>query len=105
MPHGEAKFYIGQLVTHLKFSYRGVVFDVDSEFAGTDEWYETMARSLPPKDRPWYHVLVHGAEHTTYVAERHLAPDTTGQPINHPLIDTLFAGLENGCYILHARHN
>ena len=23
---------------------------------------------------PWYHVLVHGADHTTYVAERNLEP-------------------------------
>ena len=73
-----AKFEVGQVVHHLKFGYRGVVFDVDPCFQGTEEWYEQVARSRPPKDRPWYHVLVHDAAHTTYVAERNLQPDLSG---------------------------
>ena len=40
------------------------MFGVDGEFAGSDEWYEEVARSRPPKDQPWYHVLVDGATHT-----------------------------------------
>ena len=54
----QADFHIGQLVLHAKFGYRGVVFDVDPVFQLSDEWYEQVARSRPPKDRPWYHVLV-----------------------------------------------
>lgn len=99
MQQQEAKFYPGQLVTHLKAGYRGAVYDIDPIFCGTDEWYEAMAKSLPPKDRPWYHVLVDGQSYTTYVAERHLAADETGQPITHPLIDQLFAGFEDGQYL------
>ena len=57
-----AKFFVGQIVHHKKFDYRGVVFDVDATFQGTDEWYELVARSRPPKHMPWYHVLVDGAE-------------------------------------------
>ncbi len=64
-----AKFYVGQLVYHKRFDYRGVVVDVDPQFQGDDEWYEVMARSRPPKDKPWYHVLVHNAEHSTYVSD------------------------------------
>ena len=97
---GEARFSIGQLVHHRLFDYRGVVFDVDPVFSGTDEWYEKVAKSRPPRDRPWYHVLVDGAEHTTYVAERNLEPDDSGEAIEHPLIHQLFAGLENGRYQL-----
>ena len=93
-----AKFEVGQVVHHLKFGYRGVVFDVDPCFQGTEEWYEQVARSRPPKDRPWYHVLVHHAEHTTYVAERHLEPDPEGGPIHNRLLDHLFGGFENGRY-------
>ena len=70
-----AKFFVGQVVHHKKFDYRGVVFDVDATFQGTDEWYELVARSRPPKHMPWYHVLVNGAEQPTYVAERHLESD------------------------------
>ena len=93
-----AKFEVGQVVRHLKFGYRGVVFDVDPCFQGTEEWYEQVARSRPPKDKPWYHVLVHDAEHTTYVAERHLERDPEGSPVHHRLLDQLFGRFENGRY-------
>jgi len=87
-----ARFHVGQVVVHRLFDYRGVVFNVDPVFDGDDEWYERVARSRPPKDAPWYHVLPHGAEHTTYVAERNLAPDPSPAAIEHPLLDTLFSG-------------
>ena len=101
----EAKFQIGQLVSHLKFGYRGVVFDIDPEFSETEEWYATMAKSLPPKDEPWYNVLVDCQLHTTYVAERNLAPDESGLPIAHPLIDSLFSGFIGGSYRHHIAKN
>ncbi|MBH61416.1 MAG: hypothetical protein CL569_02985 [Alphaproteobacteria bacterium] len=55
--------------------------------------------SRPAKVQPWYHVLVHGAEHTTYVAQRNLEPDETGEPVNHPLIEEIFGVHENGVYL------
>ena len=96
-----AKFGIGELVHHKLFDYRGVVADVDAAFAGTEEWYDAMARSRPPKDEPWYHVLGHGAEHSTYVAERNLEPDPTGEPIAHPVLDHFFDELRDGVYVSH----
>ena len=93
-----ARFYVGQPVHHRLFDYRGVVADVDATFQGSDDWYETMARSRPPKDRPWYHVLVHDAEHTTYVAERNLEPDLTGEPIRHPDLGLYFDERRDGLY-------
>lgn len=93
----EAKFAPGQIVHHTIFDYRGVIMDVDPFFKGSDDWYGTVARSKPPKDRPWYHVLVDGAEHRTYVAERNLEPDDTGRPIEHPEVGLYFQSLgENG---------
>lgn len=94
-----ARFSIGQLVHHRLFGYRGVVYDVDPVFMGTEEWYEQVARSRPPKDQPWYHVLVHGADHTTYVAERNLEPDDSGEPIAHPALDMFFSGFRDGEYV------
>lgn len=94
------KYHIGQIVDHRKFGYRGVVFDVDAQFSGSEEWYETMAKSRPPKDAPWYHVLVDGEEFTTYVAERHLAESANFSAVRHPLIDTFFSGLLNKRYIV-----
>jgi len=93
-----ARFYVGQPVHHRLFDYRGVVADADATFQGSDDWYETMARSRPPKDRPWYHVLVHDAEHTTYVAERNLEPDLTGEPIRHPYLGRYFEEQRDGLY-------
>ena len=94
-----AKFFIGQVIVHRLFKYRGVIFDVNPVFSGTDEWYETMARTRPPKDQPWYRVLVDGADHETYVAERNLIGDSSGEPIVHPLLDEWFDKFENGAYI------
>jgi heat shock protein HspQ len=95
----DVKYFVGQIVHHKKFDYRGVIFDVDATFQGTDEWYDQVARSRPPKDRPWYHVLVDGAQHTTYVAERHLEVDTSSEPIEHSLVQQLFSGIKEGCYV------
>ena len=94
-----ASFNVGQLVRHRKFGYRGVIFDIDPVFCESDEWYETMAQSRPPKDRPWYRVLVDGERYTTYVAERNLADDEDGTEIAHPLIGELFAGFAAGRYL------
>ena len=100
-----AKFYVGELVQHRRFDYRGVVVDVDASFSGTEEWYNTMARSNPPKDEPWYHVLVHQAEHSTYVAERNLETDLTGKPIAHPFLNQFFGEIRDGVYVrIHASH-
>ncbi len=94
----QAKFAIGELVHHRLFDYRGVVADVDPRFSGTEEWYEEMARSRPPKDKPWYRVLVHGGTHQTYVAERNLEPDETREPVDHPFVAVIFGDFRGGLY-------
>ena len=101
----QARFAVGELVRHKLFDYRGVVFDVDSNFQLSEEWYERMARSRPPKDAPWYHVLVHGATHSTYVAERNLQADPDEDPVLHPMLAHFFTAFENGRYIRHQRSN
>lgn len=101
----EAKFAIGQIVHHQLFDYRGVIIDVDFRFLGSDEWYEQMARSRPPKNQPWYHVLVDNAIHQTYVAERNLEASDVLMPIHHPLLEHYFSGIEDGHYVLRNRQN
>ncbi len=95
----EAKFSVGQVIHHKLFDYRGVIVDVDATCQASEEWYQTMARSRPPKDQPWYHVLVDRAEHMTYVAERNLEPDSTGEPVVHPVLDRFFDGMRGGLYV------
>ena len=99
------QFTIGQVVHHVLFDYRGVVFDVDPCFSGTEDWYEKIARSRPPRDKPWYHVMVDGERHTTYVAEKNLEIDAGAKPIKHILLGTVFGGFENGVYIPKLRSN
>ena len=92
------KFFIGQIVYHSRFNYRGVVVDVDATFQGSEAWYEQVARSRPPKDQPWYRVLVDGGEHETYVAERHLEATRDTTPVKHPELLNLFSGYKDGVY-------
>ena len=98
MDDSSPKFSVGQLVHHKLFDYRGVIMDVDPTFQGSESWYESMAKSKPPKDRPWYHVLPHRATHQTYVAERNLESDTTGRAIEHPLLEQVFTEFRDGRY-------
>jgi heat shock protein HspQ len=99
MSDSKARFAIGDVIHHKKFGYRGVIVDVDPTFQGTESWYRVMAKSQPPKDKPWYHVLVHDASHRTYVAERHLEPDPEGGQISHPDLGRFFDTFVGGRYM------
>ena len=101
----KAKFKIGQVIHHKLFDYTGVVFDIDPIFQGSEEWYEQVARSHPPKNEPWYHVLVHDTEHTTYVAERNLDLKENPKAIQHPLINSLFVKFDGLQYHLKNKPN
>ena len=93
------KFSVGDLIHHRLFNYRGVIVDVDSKFQATDDWYEQVAKSRPPKNKPWYHVLVHESIHSTYVSEQNMEPDDSLEPILHPMIEKFFSKFDNGRYI------
>ena len=101
----KAKFKIGQIIHHRLFDYTGVVFDIDPIFQGSEEWYEQVARSRPPKNKPWYHVLEHAAEHSTYVAEQNLDQEEQPKAIQHPLINSLFTKFDGLQYQLKTRPN
>ena len=105
MGESKPKFQIGQTVRHKLFHYGGIIVGVDPIFNSTDEWYEMMAKSRPPKDKPWYHVLVHEANHTTYVAEQNLDLEEHPKSIQHPLINSLFAKFDGLQYHLKSKAN
>ena len=96
---------MGDLIQHRLFDYRGVIVDVDPVFMLSDEWYEQVARSRPPKDRPWYRVLVHNSSDETYVAERNLTHDPGLEPIVHPLLNEFFTAFDDGRYVTAQRIN
>ncbi|NKC16815.1 MAG: heat shock protein HspQ [Gammaproteobacteria bacterium] len=96
-----ARFSIGQVVKHRLFPFRGVIYDVDPEFANTEEWYQAIpAHIRPRKDQPFYHLLAENDEgyYEAYVSEQNLLIDDTGLPVEHPSIPDMFGELEDGFY-------
>ena len=91
-------FSPGQLVHHRRYGYRGAVVDVDGECKADDSWYQSN-QTQPERQQPWYHVLVDGASHCTYVAQENLTPDEQGTPVDHPLVGYFFSGFEDGRHI------
>ena len=101
-----AKFAIGQVVRHRIFPFRGVIFDVDPQFANTDEWWEAIPEDIRPrKDQPFYHLLAENDQNTyvAYVSEQNLLPDDSGQPVGHPHAALLFEGFQDGHYNMRPR--
>jgi len=96
-----AKFMIGQVVRHRVLPFRGVVFDIDPEFANTEEWYEAIpANARPHKDQPFYHLFAENAEsqYIAYVSEQNPLPDYSGDPVGHPQISDVFDRDSHGAY-------
>ena len=101
-----AKFRIGDVVKHRFFHFRGVIYDVDPEFANTEEWYNSIPAEIRPrKDQPFYHLYAENAEttYTAYVSEQNLLPDGEGGPVRHPQVKEVFGGLKAGRYELRSQ--
>ena len=103
-----AKFTLGQVVKHRKHPFRGVIFDIDPEFADSEEWYDAIPEgSRPSKAQPFYHLLAENDQsyYVAYVSEQNLELDQTGEPVDHPELAELFGDFENGRYPLEFRLN
>ena len=98
-----AKFGIGDVVRHRIYPFRGVVFDVDPEFANTEEWWNAIPAEIrPSKDQPFYHLFAENSDshYIAYVSEQNLMADESGEPVEHPQIDLLFDETDEGGYKL-----
>ena len=96
-----AKFAIGQVVKHRLFPFRGVIFDVDPQFANSDEWYEAIPADVRPRrDQPFYHLLAENSEteYIAYVSEQNLLEDQSGVPVRHPQLREFFDKTADGRY-------
>ena len=91
-------FAPGTLVQHRRYGYRGVVVDFDMTCMADEMWYYRN-RTQPPRNQPWYHVLVHDSDATTYAAQASLEPDEAPGPVAHPLVTELFTRYEDGRYV------
>ncbi len=96
-----AKFGLGAVVRHRIYPFRGVVFDVDPEFANTEEWWLAIPEEVRPrKDQPFYHLPAENAdsEYVAYVSEQNLVPDTSGEALRHTGIAEVFERGADGSY-------
>lgn len=96
-----AKFQIGQVVKHRVYPFRGVIYDVDPEFANTEEWWESIPEEVRPhKEQPFYHLLAENDETTyiAYVSEQNLLVDDSGDPVSHPQVSEMFGDLTEDRY-------
>lgn len=98
-----ATFGIGEVVRHKLFPFRGVIFDVDPEFANSEEWWEAIPEPVRPrKDQPFYHLLAENDEsaYVAYVSQQNLIREDGGEEVGHPAIPQMFGSFEDGRYIL-----
>ena len=96
-----AKFGLGQVVKHRWNPFRGVIFDIDPEFANTEEFWLSMPEKIrPKKDQPYYSLFAENEEgyYIAYVSEQNLVVDDSGVPVDHPDISSMFGNHENGQY-------
>lgn len=96
-------FSIGSIVRHRIFPFRGVVFDVDPEFANTEEWWLAIPEPIRPrKDQPFYHLLAENAQggYIAYVSQQNLLPDAEHGPVGHPAVEQLFEAFDGERYRL-----
>ncbi len=98
-----ARYKIGQVVRHRMFPFRGVIFDVDPQFANSEEWYQSIPEEVRPrKDQPYYHLFAENdrTHYVAYVSEQNLEPDDSAVPLTHPDILEVFETTNDGHYIL-----
>lgn len=97
-----AKFKIGQVIRHRLHAFRGVVFDVDAQFADGEVSYGTinLIESRQRKDQPFYYLFAESEQtpYIAYVSEQNLLADPSDEPVSHPQVDDMFERDENGGY-------
>jgi heat shock protein HspQ len=102
-----ARFAIGEVVRHRLLDFRGVIFDVDPEFANSEEWYEAIPEDMrPSKEQPFYHLLAENSDssYIAYVSQQNLVHDDSEEPVDHPAIATMFDSFDGERYQLRPVH-
>jgi heat shock protein HspQ len=96
-------FNIGDIVKHRIYPFRGVIVDVDPEFSNTEEWYQSIPAEIrPSRKQPYYHLMAENTEtfYTAYVSQQNLVGDRENGPLEHPDLDEMFNGIDEGKYLL-----
>ena len=101
--HKDPLFNIGDIVKHRVYPFRGVIVDVDPEFSNTEEWYQSIPAEIrPSRNQPYYHLMAENTEtfYTAYVSQQNLVGDGENGPLEHPDLEEIFSGMDQGKYHL-----
>jgi len=90
----QPKFQTGDIITHKRYGYRGVIVHIDPTFGGEENWYLSY-QTQPSKEQPWHFVLVDGNQQVTYMAEENLNRDHSANPVVHPMLNLFFSGFNS----------
>lgn len=93
-----SKYKIGEVITHQRYHYDGVIADIDFYCLADENWYKNN-NTQPLKMQPWYHILVDNSSTVTYAAESSLFSPEYFTEIKHPFIQYFFTGSDNNQYI------
>jgi heat shock protein HspQ len=99
----QARFGIGEVVRHRLIPFRGVIFDVDPEFANSEEWWEAIPEDgRPDRNQPFYHLLAENDDtaYVAYVSQQNLERDEQPDPPQHPALSQIFSGFSDGRFQL-----
>ena len=55
----------GEIISHKRYGYRGVIVHKDNKFQGDEKWYLSN-QTQPSKHQPWYFVLIDNNQHYFY---------------------------------------
>ena len=90
-PSETPRFEIGEVISHKRYAYRGVIVSIDPDCQAPDDWYKAN-QTQPNRNQPWYHILVDGSQQVTYVAQSNLEYDQLESPVVHPMLNLFFYG-------------
>jgi len=90
----QPQFQTGDIITHKRYGYRGVIVHFDPSFEGDENWYLSN-QTQPSKEQPWYFVLVDGNQQVTYVAEENLKYDNSANLVVHPMLNLFLSGFNS----------
>ena len=85
------------------FDFRGVMFDVDPEFANSEEWYEAIPEACArPRTSPSIicSPRMPKCGYVAYVSQQNLVVDESDEPVDHPAIARHVRTLDGGRYRL-----
>jgi len=81
------KYQIGQIIHHKRYNYVGVIYGWNAECEMSVDWQREMGvdKLSGGSTQPFYNVLVHNNQNSTYVAQENILTDCQVMVVNNEL--------------------